>query len=467
MQTGITSPSKLRMKLIGSQKKKDGSYSSRTSPSRHEDSEFVNSLLADFGEEASSIEVQPIKYDDSNRHGLYSTPVARENGETGHVRMQVLVSKTDDTNSSTVVFPVRTSEEETLDYDSTSSFEFHKGERSLRHSAARSFPRPMPSKWNDAEKWIMNKQNLKSNVTEKVNLNHQANRGSGIAGNMVRVVPESAASENKPSIDFCLPVGLGKFAYASHGAAPASGQAELKDLTGEGTTGIRSVSMRDMGTEMTPIPSQEPSRSATPVGATTPLLRSPNSSIPSTPRRGEPQPTGHATQTLADYKKDNLSDKEMKLKTRRDIVALGVQLGKMNIAAWATDEDKAKDVSDSNEFERIEYAKRAAAWEEAEKSKHAARFKREEIKIQAWESRQKAKLDAEMRKIEYQIEQMKAVAQAKMLKKVALSRQKSEEMRNRAEARRNCQAEKTTAQADDIRQTGRIPSSPFICCGWP
>ncbi|KAL9328983.1 hypothetical protein ACSQ67_003986 [Phaseolus vulgaris] len=44
----------------------------------------------------------------------------------------------------------------------------------------------------------------------------------------------------------------------------------------------RSVSMRDMGTEMTPIASQEPSRTGTPVRATTPM-RSPNSSRPSTP----------------------------------------------------------------------------------------------------------------------------------------------------------------------------------------
>lgn len=60
----MISPSKLRMKLIGPhhQKKKDGSNSnsSRTSPSRLEDSEFVkNSLLAaqngDFGEEGLMI----------------------------------------------------------------------------------------------------------------------------------------------------------------------------------------------------------------------------------------------------------------------------------------------------------------------------------------------------------------------------------------------------------------------------
>lgn len=141
--------------------------------------------------------------------------------------------------------------------------------------------------------------------------------------------------------------------------------------------------MRDMGTEMTPIPSQEPSRSVTPVSSTTPI-RSPTSSIPSTPRRGEPAPTptehtlGNSNQNLGETGKKELSEQELKLKTRREIVALGVQLGKMNIAAWASKDEKEKCSSGNEgldeELEQIEYSKRAAAWEEAEKSKHAARF---------------------------------------------------------------------------------------------
>jgi len=137
--------------------------------------------------------------------------------------------------------------------------------------------------------------------------------------------------------------------------------------------------MRDMGTEMTPIPSQEPSRTATPVGATTPL-RSPTSSIPSTPRRGEPTPTptenyiDNASQTSTENNKRELSEEELKMKTRKEIVALGVQLGKMNIAAWASKDEKDKSKADAAEAERMEYAKRAAAWEEVEKSKDTARL---------------------------------------------------------------------------------------------
>lgn len=60
LQTGILSPTKLRMRLIGmnNQKKKDGSNSNsaRTSPSKIDDSDFVkNSLLASEFEEEGNI----------------------------------------------------------------------------------------------------------------------------------------------------------------------------------------------------------------------------------------------------------------------------------------------------------------------------------------------------------------------------------------------------------------------------
>ena len=48
---------------------------------------------------------------------------------------------------------------------------------------------------------------------------------------------------------------------------------------------LLSVSMRDMGTEMTPIASQDPSLTATPIQATTPTMNSPVSSASSTPPR--------------------------------------------------------------------------------------------------------------------------------------------------------------------------------------
>ncbi|XP_059303670.1 uncharacterized protein LOC132055725 [Lycium ferocissimum] len=488
VQTGIISPSKLRMKLIGPHhhKKKEGSNSnsSRTSPARLEDSEFVNnSLLAtqsgDFDDEYANLDAA------ENKLPGNSCP-PKENGEATRAKRQQF-SKTDGGNSSSV-HPVKGCEDENFDYDSTSSFEFHKGERSTHHHSvtARSFSRPIPSKWNDAEKWIMNRQNVHANHSKKVQLQNQTYRRP--ATSMVRVAPESSSYENKlavKKVDFCqsacqiVPENFDFDQPGSHSQGNGVNAVSLDlcpeskaltEVTEDGTVGpaIRSVSMRDMGTEMTPIPSQEPSRTATPVGATTPL-RSPTSSIPSTPRRGDPAPTpiDNASQTSTENNKRELSEEELKTKTRKEIVALGVQLGKMNIAAWASKDEKDKSEADAVEAERMEYAKRAAAWEEAEKSKHTARYKREEIKIQAWESQQKAKLEAELRKIEAQVEEMRAQAQAKMVKKIAMTRQKSEEKRAAAEAKRNQQAEKTTGQVQYIRQTGRLPSSSsFTCCGW-
>lgn len=530
VQVGIISPSKLRMKLLGSHhlRKKDGSNSnsSRTSPSRIEDAEFVNSLLAskdgnlDDEVTSPSLDVLSLKPSSDavlNRRQSDQTSyepketMPKENDDTGRVKMQHLHKV--DTGSSSAIHAVRAIEDENLDYDSnasSSSFEFDKGERPGNNPATRSLFRPIPSKWNDAEKWIMNKQNIQANLSKKNTVHNPANR---VQTSMVRVVPESGNYDHKlptgkltetKRIDFCQPtshMGFEKFSFVPSDAHSVSGQAngrnpaaesfpqskDLKEVNDLGLScsrstddqsvmpGIRSVAMRDMGTEMTPVPSQEPSRTATPVGSATPL-RSPVSSMPSTPRRGAlaPTPLDNMTDEDSQFPVENgrkhLSEEEMKIKTRREIAALGMQLGKMNIAAWASkdEQEKKKSSQDANtqEQEKIEFEKRAVLWEEAEKSKHTARFKREEIQIQAWESQQKAKLEAEMRRIEAKVEQVRAQTHAKMVKKIAMARQRSEEKRAAAEARKNREAERTAAQAEYIRHTGRLPSSNYICCGW-
>lgn len=529
VQSGIISPSKLRMKLVGPHhhRKKDGSNSnsSRTSPSKLQDNEFVkNSLLAsdfgDFGEEVAALglEVASVNFPseavlDLCQADLPMETVPKEIGDAGRVKMQPF-SKCEKGNSS-AVHPVRTVEDENLDYDSnasSSSFEFH-NERSVNNQFSKRFSRPMSSKWNDAEKWIMKRQNVQPNYVKKNNnLHNQANRNpvtsvDRIAPALSNYDPRSLNSRvaDTKLVDFCLPSyqqAFEKFSFIPPGSLTISGQengvdtlvdrcaqsTDLKEVDqrelsctkistqdSEVVPVVRSVCMRDMGTEMTPVTSLEPSRTATPVDATTPL-RSPTSSIPSTPQRRAPAPTttdhcsNDDTQHATGNGKIELTEQELKLKTRREIEALGVQLGKMNIAAWASKNDQQKHASSLEttemENEQIEFVKRAAAWEEAEQSKHTARYKREEIKIQAWESQRKVKLEAEMRRIEAQVEQMRAQAHAKMVKKIAMTRQRSEEKWAAAEARKNQDAERTAAQAENIRQTGRMPSSNYICCGW-
>ncbi|CAN1227549.1 Remorin 4.1 [Linum grandiflorum] len=473
------------------------STSSPTSPSSNDAADFVRSSLLDsaiadlvheVGDDSSSSEV--IQQQNSSN-------------ELDHAKIQQQLLRCESVNSNGVhnsLMRVAASEDENPGYDSSSSFEFQK-ERSYHnqhhhhhHQFTRSLSRPMSSKWNDAEKWIINKQNV---VPRKNGFLH--NQGSN-NHRMGRVAPELVATSATKLVDFCqtgsTQVGFESSSFIAPGTPSLSGQAyggmdlkevdeavvSTKSLTEDRTDAnflavvpvIRSVCMRDMGTEMTPIASQEPSRTGTPVGATTPI-RSPTSSMPSTPRAGGPAPTptedrnGNCTNENG---KKELSEEELKLKTRKEIVALGVKLGKMNIAAWASKDEEEKNMACNERLEResleqIELEKRAAAWEEAEKSKHAARYKREEIQIQAWESQQIAMLEAEMRRTEARAERMRVEAEAKMVKKMAMARQRAEERRGAAESRKNRDAERTAVKAEYIRRTGRMPSSlvHYICCG--
>lgn len=119
--------------------------------------------------------------------------------------------------------------------------------------------------------------------------------------------------------------------------------------------------MRDMGTEMTPIASEEPSRTATPVRANTPDRKS-TSSRTQTPSRNPTTQAGAA------------SEVESQVKTRIEIMELSEQLGKTNIAAWASRGAMEDDNRTPDQSSKIDLETRAAVWEEAEKSKYLARY---------------------------------------------------------------------------------------------
>ncbi|XP_022733644.1 uncharacterized protein LOC111287384 isoform X2 [Durio zibethinus] len=389
---------------------------------------------------------------------------------------------------------------------SSSIFEFQKAERAPQRVPIGPFSKPAPSKWDDAQKWIANPTANRPKTGQGgqgVGSRKGGNFGYGRQSStkVVVEVPDQrmvafeepdtkridmnhAKKDNGlqklvnweidpyPIVDtYGKPVLMIENSVAE--SAVSLSQHDSSMSIHSATTFIpppstaRSVSMRDMGTEMTPIASQEPSRTGTPVRSTTPI-RSPNSSRPSTPRRAVPSPANPPYEHV-DLNME-LSEKEPQMKTRREIMVLGAQLGKTNIAAWVSKEED-KDASTSLKTVAPEQpAKsvietRAAAWEEAEKAKYTARFKREEMKIQAWENHQKAKTEAEIRKIEVEVERMRGHAHDKLMNKLAAARHKAEEKHAAAEAKRNRQAAKTEHQAEYVRRTGRIPYFPcWSCC---
>ncbi|MQL95904.1 hypothetical protein Taro_028569 [Colocasia esculenta] len=544
VQMGVISPSKLRMKLLGVQnhrRKESANNSSRTSPSRLEDLEYAkDSLLAheedeslkdsgdDSGRATTVANVEPqvinLPKKESDQNGI----ISKEKNDVADIRTENtsvgVLSRIHSGNSRTV-HPVRSLAEESNGYDSghdngsASSFEFHRGERVLPSPVMGPFSRPVPSKWNDAEKWIINRQSVypHTNVLKKT-LMQQRQVNQKTISNLGKVAPESVTADQGGSsvqaadtkkIDSYHPQAVGlRFPFASFSSHPTSepeqgisgpidfspnivntvvlsrthkelNQKEIRVVENSGphapVPSVKSVCMRDMGTEMTPVASQEPSRTGTPNGAMTPIL-SPLSSRSSSPRRGAPAPSPF--ECTADVKPDHhensnkteVSENERRLKTRKEILALGLQLGKTNIAAWASkgdiEDQPTSHKVDMDQLKKVEFEARAAAWEEAEKTKHMARLKREEIKIQVWESHQKAKFEAQMREVEAQAEMMKARAQEKMVKQLSLVKQHSQDKLAASEARKSRDAARTTQQVEHIRRTGRAPPSHHFCCPW-
>lgn len=469
------------------------------------------------------------------------------------------------------VHAMRSFEDDNFDYDSghentsVSSFEFHKADRAPPRRVLGPHSKPAPSKWDNAEKWLVNlssgdshsRNKLKSGLgyPQGVAANHAKKSGfpgqggrqignanvlmTKTASNALGVTEMASAGQslNQEEVEtkkiypdkFVSNLddgGPSKFAFmpsVAHSTARANCSLDhysLENISGCDPSGqreanggdallkpslriekpiadpainlskhdpsstqratpsclppssVKSVSMRDMGTEMTPIASQEPSRTGTPVRATTPTMRSPVSSRPSTPGRVAP------SSSLMDIngnelgsQTSELSERELHAKTRREIIALGTKLGKANIAAWASKQQEEESASKSLETKAPEptmmmiLEARATAWEEAEKAKYMARYKTEEVKIQAWENHQKAKAEAEMKRIEVKVERIRGHAHEKLMNKLAAARHRAEERLAAAEAKRNRQAAMTAQQAEYIRQTGHMPS-PFShwCC---
>ncbi|CAI0544866.1 unnamed protein product [Linum tenue] len=226
-QSGVISPSKLRMKLMGahhsSSRKKEGSSncsSSRTSPCRVADTEFVKSSLLDSNDDDDHPDFAD---EDTSRHH----PLKENNThDLDHAKIHQLL-RSESVNSN-AVHNVRAMEDENPGYDSSSSFEFHKERSAAQSQLVRSLSRPMSSKWNDAEKWIMNKQNVQQHGGGYPRKNGFHNNQMG------RVAPELVATGggrmvDTKRVDFCQTasqLGLEKFSFLGAPGTPSiSGQA--------------------------------------------------------------------------------------------------------------------------------------------------------------------------------------------------------------------------------------------------
>ncbi|CAJ1935633.1 unnamed protein product [Sphenostylis stenocarpa] len=316
--------------------------------------------------------------------------------------------------------------------------EFHKGKDATRvsHHNRTTMGKPTPSKWDDAQKWLVGL----SKGGEKSHTKNKPRNSNADDLRLIAPVPQKehdySSSEKEEEENYAC---HGFMTTASVDVPAAQYEVEAKrvecdesnwrsNMPSENTIQVQSICFRDMGTEMTPIASQEPSRTGTPIRATTPTSRSPIHSGTSTPMRGQ----------------NGLQVAE----GGHDITR---HCAEGSTSPCTRIEDQARKMSPLES--------RAMAWDEAERAKYMARFKREEVKIQAWENHQIRKAEMEMKKMEVKAERMKALAQERLANKMASTKRIAEEKRANAQVKLNDKALRTTERVEYIRRTGHVPSS--------
>ena len=217
--------------------------------------------------------------------------------------------------------------------------------------ALNSRSKPTPSKWDDAQKWLVGLSGVGDN-------NHHSKakpRNSNAEDRRLLAPMPQKGRDSCSSIDGGLEEDL-----ALSIPIPNQEEGETKKIdcsdqsvwrtnrpVEEAIIGVRSVSLRDMGTEMTPVASKEPSRTGTPLRA-----RSPINSRASSPGR---------SRLGVQHVECNQTDvKNTERKNRVD----GDQSCSSNIVE-----------SNGNGFVRksSSLGSRAMAWDEAERTKYMAR----------------------------------------------------------------------------------------------
>nr|CAB3476520.1 unnamed protein product [Digitaria exilis] len=243
------------------------------------------------------------------------------------------------------------------------SYTTNGGRPQRKNNPASSRPKPTPSKWDDAQKWLVGGGRADgihgggmANKPRNSNADDRRLLGSSSQNGRVSCSSVDGALEYNSMVVVTPPLTPPQLGEGDDDMA-----AETKKMMvppqhehghghGSPVAVIRSVCLRDMGTEMTPIASKEPSRTATPLRASTPVARSPISSRSSTPARRRqaevPPPVGVATTAVSSGATT----------TSEPVVEEGCAAG------------EESHVPSANSLES-----RAVAWDEAERAKFTAR----------------------------------------------------------------------------------------------
>ncbi|CAL9766476.1 unnamed protein product [Musa acuminata subsp. burmannicoides] len=351
----------------------------------------------------------------------------------------------------------------------------------------------IPSKWDDAEKWLISSSCNESpaHVTKPTDSSSKSSRQHGILPqkgdsfaekqmsfaerkdlsspipgfdgpvmSMDPIVPFSGASSEvllKDKFTNNADQVYPNFRYSEPSEEDFVTRNSCFGPPMEDTTaaaGICEVQRRDIGTEMTPLGSSTATRCNTPIKSSSPARHN-------TPadRSGALVPCN----TCIDI--SELNDchfAKLKLSAQYDPI----------VSNWSTREEEEEEVSRSLRHLEISSGRTsigvswASAWEEEERTKSCLRYQREEAKIQAWLNLQNAKAEAQSRKLEVKIQKMRSNLEEKLMKRMAIVHRRAEEWKATAQQQHSQQLKRASEHSQKMKSqhSSRFPVNSTCGC---
>ncbi|XP_019445718.1 PREDICTED: uncharacterized protein LOC109349392 isoform X2 [Lupinus angustifolius] len=337
--------------------------------------------------------------------------------------------------------------------------------------------RTLPSKWEDAERWILSP--VSGDGTGRTSLPQpqrkpKAKSGplgppgvayyslfspagamfeGGNAGNFMATSPFSAGAITADGLTIgsggqggVVPMRIDPFMARSvsvHGCSVIQSQLSMpaqekfdcfKDA---GTNVSPAVSMRDMATQMSPegiscsFPNRRPSFAAS-----------------------TPPPLPVTEFQSAPFSKLDIRDMQV------DERVTMTRWSKKHRALFS-----GRHSENVDSLKRKETSTQSSSWDNSERSKTISKANREEAKITAWENLQKAKAEAGIRKLEMKLEKKRASSMDKIMKRLRSTQKKAHYMRSSVLANQAHQVSRTDRKSISFRKTSRMSSSSgcFTC----
>lgn len=383
--------------------------------------------------------------------------MARSNSSNGHGYHHHEASTTSSSSSSTASAQRRRSVEQQVPGTPGRPLLFlTSSSSSPAHHQLVSARRSVPSKWEDAEKWLRQSSDHRGHHHAKA-ASKQHHNVSGIvqkgAGGEEEKAPSTARRTSldanalalytppaevllKDKFTDNVEPSKESFVFRSSYCEPAKNAAAA--LAGDDDD----LHRRDIGTEMTPLGSSKTSRCPTPIKSTSPLRHN-----TPTGRSGPLVPYGGSGMDISELTDCHFAKLD-----------LGAQFDAMLIN-WSSKEEEEEEVSKSlRHFEASAGGgsgggtcdKRVAGadcrWDDDERTKSCIRYQREEAKIQAWINLESAKAEAQSRKLEVKIQKMRSNLEEKLMKRMTSVHRRGEEWRAAAQTQHLQQLRRATTE---------------------